>query len=138
MWQRFLEAPGAYPNLPDLLRRARPTGQLALFEQPCPYWPQDTEAAEGKLRAALLGLANEPPEQVRTMVNELEGQHRERRQWVWSKLGMSPLAEALAALARLAAATESTPGGRIWPPSVLRTRIRVGRLMLPPWMCWRQ
>ena len=49
VWQRFVEAPDAYPNLPELLRRARPAGkavQLALFEKTAEYWPQDNQSAE--------------------------------------------------------------------------------------------
>lgn len=53
-----MEAPDAYPNLAGLLRQARPAAQLALFEAPQPYWPQDNEGAETALRSALSALDN--------------------------------------------------------------------------------
>ena len=40
------EAPDAYPNLPALLRQARPQ-QLALFGETEPTWPQDNEQPGG-------------------------------------------------------------------------------------------
>src|SRR4051812_16460803 len=52
VWQRFAEAPAAYPGLPDLLRRARPQTSLPLFYH-WDVWPQENEAAETLLRAHL-------------------------------------------------------------------------------------
>ena len=36
VWQRFVEAPDAYPNLPDLLRRARPGGPVGAVRESLP------------------------------------------------------------------------------------------------------
>ena len=109
IWQRFLEAPAAYPNIPDLLRGARP-GQLALLE-PGPYWPQDNETAEANLREALLALKEEPPAGARASVYALEKKHARRRSWVWARLDLAPIADAVQHLARLAKTTETALGG---------------------------
>lgn len=111
VWQRFLEAPEAYPNLPDLLRRARPAVQLALFEKTSPYWPQDNESSETELRESLMVLQDKLPAEVRSAISALEATHGPRRGWVWAKLDAAPLATALAHLAKLALLTENFLGG---------------------------
>jgi hypothetical protein len=109
VWARYNENPEGYPNLPELLRRARP--QLSLFDSRLPYWPQDTEAAEGELRAALLALAATPPAAARQGITQLEAEHGPRRGWIWARLGRAPLAAALEHLATLAQTTEKPLGG---------------------------
>jgi hypothetical protein len=109
VWDRFNENPEGYPNLPELLRRARP--QLSLFDERLPYWPQDTEAAEGELRAALLALSDAPPAGARNGIAQLEAEHGARRGWIWARLGRAPLAAALQYLAILGQATEKPLGG---------------------------
>jgi hypothetical protein len=109
VWQRYVESPEAYPNLPERLRQARPQ-QLALLER-SPAWPQDTETAEAQLRQSLLGLGQTLPDEVRTTLKALEQEHGERRTWVWAKLGRSPLVFALQHLVTLARITKKTLSG---------------------------
>jgi hypothetical protein len=109
VWQRFLEAPAAYPNLPELLRQARPQ-QLALLE-PGPYWPQDNETAEANLRDDLLALKEQLPADARNAVYALDQKHGVRRSWVWARLDQASLAVALEHLVRLARVTETALGG---------------------------
>src|SRR5216684_2650511 len=109
VWNRFKEAPQAYPHLPELLRRARPQ-QLPLFA-PLESWPQDNEAAEQTLRERLTRLRDLPPHEVRAAIDDLEQEHSPRRTWVWAMLGRSPLAMALRYLKALAKETERPPGG---------------------------
>src|SRR5260370_28840570 len=104
VWNRFKEAPHAYPHLPELLRRARPQ-QLSLFAL-SESWPQDNEAAEQTLRESLTRLQDLPPHEVRAVINDLEQEHAPRRTWVWAMLGRSPLAMALRYLTVLAKETE--------------------------------
>ncbi len=111
VWQRYVEAPNAYPQVAELLRKARPMGQLALFERPQPYWPQDNDAAEATLRDGLLALHNRLPQEVRTALQNLESEHGQRREWVWAKQGAAPLANALAHLVHLAQQTQQPVGG---------------------------
>lgn len=110
VWNRYRENPEGYPNLPALLRKARPQ-QQTLFDERQPYWPQDTEAAEGELRAALLALATAKLADARTTIVRLEAEHGMRRSWIWTKLGLAPLAGAIGHLAALVAATQKTLGG---------------------------
>lgn len=103
LWARFADAPQNYPNLYDLLRRARPPGAVGLFEDA--VWPQDTETGESALRDALLRLANLPAPEARAEIIRLESQHGPRRSSVWAKLNKTPLAGALEHLNDLAEAT---------------------------------
>ena len=109
VWDRFAEAPTAYPNLPALLRQARPV-QASLFDR-SESWPQDNEAAETALREALLRLDGKPAAEARLAVAGLEREHAPRRSWVWATLGRAPLAGALQHLAALADATARSLGG---------------------------
>jgi len=103
IWERYKEAPGAYPALPPLLRQVRPQ-QIELFGW-SETWPQDNEAAEEELRDGLAGLSDALEDEARNRIRELENQHGERRSWVWARLGKSPLAMALEHLSDLASLT---------------------------------
>lgn len=112
VWDRFREAPTRYPNLPDLLRRARPegSGQLPL-DLHLDSWPQENEAAERQLRDALTALAPRGAIDARERIAALEREHGARRGWVWADIGQAQLASALGHLATLAEATERVPAG---------------------------
>jgi hypothetical protein len=103
VWERFAEAPDAYPNIPDLLRRARPQ-QLSMFDTQ-ETWPQDNEAAEHTLRERLNALQSMHAAEARAEIGLLEREHAPRRRWIWARLGHSPLAIALAHLHDLATYT---------------------------------
>jgi len=109
VWNRFKEAPQAYPHLPEFLRRARPQ-QLPLFTL-SESWPQDNEAAEQTLREELTRLRDLAPHEVRSAIHDLEQLHAPRRTWVWAMLGRSPLAMALSYLTVLSTETERPLGG---------------------------
>ncbi len=106
VWTRFAEAPASYPDLPDLLRRA-PKKDADMFSRP-DAWPQDNEEAETDLRTSLLEAGDMMPADARSRLAELNRTetHGRRRGWVWAKLGLSPLAVALAPLARAAELSE--------------------------------
>lgn len=107
VWERFEEAPGAYPGIPDLLRRSRPMRILIDRSR----WPDVNEEEEKAARAALAGLQGLLHDEACARVLELERQHAERRRWVWARLGLSPMAMALKPLARLARVARSALGG---------------------------
>lgn len=108
-FRRFSEAPHLYPNLPELLRRAKPTVEDLFFVKSS--WPQTNEAAEAGLRSALLALEKSAPVGAAGKILALESSHGERRGWVWARLGQSPLATALEHLAGLAHAVTASTGG---------------------------
>lgn len=108
VWQRFTESPALYPGIPDLLRRAKPKGQLIFDKDP---WPDENDAMENALRAALVEVGSMKPADARQRLQQLETEHSSRRSWVWARLGMCPLANALGHLAVLAKRTAATLGG---------------------------
>ena len=110
VWHRFEESPASYPNLPDLLRRGRPTKDLGLFMRP-ESWPQDNEAMEAELRESLISIDGKVASEVRELVRDLERAHAQRRGWVWARLGQAPLAQALKHLLTLAVETDQALGG---------------------------
>lgn len=107
VWERFAEAPRAYPGIPDLLRRSKP--QKLFLERS--RWPNFNEKDEEAVRSALAGLQGLSHAEACQKLLELEQQHAERRGWVWSRLGLSPMAAVLEPLARLAGAARSALGG---------------------------
>ncbi len=106
VWLRFSEAPQLYRNIPDLLRKTSPKDIMALADPST--WPQLNDEEENNLRRSLLELSDATPENARKKVQELEGLHAKRRQWVWAKLGQSPLAIALEYLCRVATGTSQS------------------------------
>jgi hypothetical protein len=105
-WKRFTAAPARYPGIVDLLRKAKPESSRDDLPR-SESWPQDNEAEETGLRQALRELSRLPVPAARTRLSELDLAHLSRRDWVWAKLGLAPLAEALLHLKTLADATEA-------------------------------
>jgi hypothetical protein len=108
VWRRFAESARAYPNVPELLRSARP--QLSFFDL-YETWPQDNEQGEKAIRERLTPMVNTLPDDVRAVIQELEKVQGPRRKWVWAELGQSPLAVALQHLMVLAQETKRVPDG---------------------------
>ena len=108
VWERFVEAPLLYPGLPYLLRRAKPTGELLFVKE---TWPDENTQEEKTLRMALAKLADTNAADAREQIGKLESMHSVRRNWVWSRLGQSPLAKALSHLSALAIHTRVAIGG---------------------------
>jgi len=107
VWERFAESPALYPGIPDLLRRAKPK-QLFVERD---AWPDEAESMENALRSALVGVGSMKPAEARQRLDALETEHGVRRGWVWARLGMCPLANALGHLAVMAKRTAATLGG---------------------------
>jgi hypothetical protein len=112
-WKRFIAAPSRYAGLVGLLRKAKPKdkGGDLLEKLAVESWPQDNETEEANLRQALHGLTSLSIPKARKRLLELDHGHKQRREWVWTKLGQAPLAEALCHLKTLADATEAGPTG---------------------------
>lgn len=109
IWDRFAEAPRIYRNIPTLLKQAAPV-TLDFFSDRS-TWPNLNENAEDELRANLLKLKGTTALEAIAKLRELENQHGERRQWVWTNLGKAPLAQALQHLTTLANVAERSLGG---------------------------
>ena len=108
VWQRFAESPSSYGDIASLLARSRPTDSLAFDRD---RWPDLNEEDEQTVRDALVGLPEFAHGQACDVVAELERTHGKRRQWVWARMGRSPMAQVLAPLSRLAATARSAIGG---------------------------
>ncbi|HUT94081.1 MAG TPA: BREX-1 system phosphatase PglZ type B [Thermoguttaceae bacterium] len=108
VWERFAESPALYPGVPDLLRRAKPKGRLTFEKE---SWPDENDSMENALRAALVEVGSMKPADARQRLEQLETEHGVRRGWVWARLGLCPLAEAMGHLAVLAKRTATTLGG---------------------------
>jgi hypothetical protein len=108
VWERFAESPLLYPGIPALLRRAKPKGTLIFQKEP---WPDENDAMEYALRAALVEVGSMTPAEARRRLEQLEAEHGPRRKWVWARLEMCPLANALEHLALLAKRSTTTLGG---------------------------
>ena len=108
VWERFTESPVLYPGVPELLSTAMPRDDL--FIEPS-SWPENNEKEEAALRQSLLALEKSTPAKARERILELEKSHGPRREWVWAKLGQTPLANALGHLAELAERAATKLGG---------------------------
>ncbi len=108
VWSRFAESPALYTGLPELLHKAMPND---LFVEPPSSWPQNNRKGEEELRRALLALEGKAPSAAREEILQLEKTHGPRREWVWAKLDLAPLACALLHLAEVAERTSRKLGG---------------------------
>lgn len=108
LWRRFEESPLLYPGLPELLRRSKPSGKLIFDKEP---WPDENDSEEKSLRQELLGLSAKSPAEARQEIQELEARHNKRRNWVWARIGQSPLVIALEHLAVMAKEASQSMGG---------------------------
>ncbi len=107
VWQRFSDSPRAYAGVAELLRTAQPRDLLVDESRQ----PKVNDSNEAELRYALEALLARPHEKACHRIVELDQQHGRRRAWVWADMGLSPLARALAPLARLAELAQSPLGG---------------------------
>jgi len=108
MWSRFSESPSSFPGVADLLRRSRPGGTLPFNRD---RWPDLNDEDESEVRRALATVTGVAHGQACDLVEQLESEHRRRRDWVWARLGQSPMAAALEPLGRLATGTRIAVGG---------------------------
>ena len=108
VWERFLEAPESYPHVADVLMRSRPA-EVPMFGRE--RWPHLNESDEENLRRKLAAVAALDHDAACGALLALEEEHGPRREWVWARLGRSPMAVAVGPLARLAGEARSTLGG---------------------------
>ncbi|WP_181308261.1 BREX-1 system phosphatase PglZ type B [Rufibacter sp. XAAS-G3-1] len=115
VWDYFANAPKKYPNIPTLLRSAKPAVfGLGLFDLPKESWPQINEEEEEKLRNGLKALCKDFPLEATLKLRSLESEHAQRREWLWADLGEAPLVQALEHLVYMAETSlEPIPAGSI-------------------------
>ncbi len=109
VWERFCEAPDRYPSIPGLIGKCPMPAKTDFFAEADTFegWPQCNEEQEKSLLGSLAALKSVAPSTAREKILELESDHGGRRNSVWGKLGMAPLATALEYLAVIASVTKS-------------------------------
>ncbi len=108
VWNRFTDAPQAYPGVVEALRAGKPEGMFALYPD---SWPQDNEDAESAALGAIEALGDKPVDQIRKRLTDLNKKHQDRLHTVWSTLGQTPIALLVDRLNTLADLTISLGSG---------------------------
>ena len=108
VWEFYGDAYGRFPKVYELLERVNPPATL--FEDVSGY-PKANTQKEEELRASLLKLANLSLEKARESLLAEEDHHADRRNWLWNRMGFTPLANALQHLAIIAHLAERIPNG---------------------------
>ena len=108
VWRRFSDAPEHYKDVVDVLARSRPAGVLPFNRE---RWPDLNDQDEEAARQALKKAAKLALREACDTVAKLEKTHAPRRDWLWARLGRSPIATVLEHLAKLAKIAESPVGG---------------------------
>lgn len=102
----------SFPKVFALLAKVQPP-QLGLFPDlnDLRGYPQANEEREAALRYALSACLSMDAPQARSAILAAEKEHAARRDWLWSRMCLSPLATALEHLARLAELSAVLPSG---------------------------
>ena len=108
VWRRFEESPTSFDGIVDLLRRSRPGGSFSFNRDP---WPDLNDEDEAKVRQALSDLDQLGHGEACNAAAQLEAAHGRRRDLVWARLDLSPMARVLEPISRLAKASRSPVGG---------------------------
>jgi hypothetical protein len=111
--QLYRDSFSNFPNVFGLLAKVQPP-QLGLFpdQSQLAGYPQVNEQSEAALRYALSACAGMDAPQARAAVLAAEKEHGMRREWLWARMGRSPLVSALAHLARVAERSAFAPTGQ--------------------------
>ena len=107
VWDRFAASTG-FETVVTYLCLEEPRTLFEHSENRDSY-PRLNAQDEKKLREALLLLVDLSPEASKKRIAELDDEHAWRRETVWARRGEAPLAQALAFIAKVAAA-EPLPG----------------------------
>jgi hypothetical protein len=99
VWENYVDSFSSFPNVLELLERVAPPSDM--FADRSGY-PQVNTTEEQILRQRFVEVGKLPTNQAREALLECEKQHAERRNWLWAKMGKSPLVNALEHLAKLA------------------------------------
>lgn len=112
VWEAYQDAYVSFAKVGEVLLKVQPP-QLGLFDDVglLQHYPQANESAEASLRYKLSACVGMPPAQSRATILDLENEHGARRSWLWTRMGMAPLAKALAHLADIAKLSHQLPVG---------------------------
>ena len=108
VWDRFAEAPSSFGGIAELLHRSAPSGAFRFNRE---RWPDLNDEDEKKVREVLAEVATLSHTAACDAVAKLEDEHGPRRDWIWARMGLAPMAAVLAPLFRLASAARTAIGG---------------------------
>ncbi|WP_295426674.1 BREX-1 system phosphatase PglZ type B [uncultured Thiodictyon sp.] len=105
----------SFPKVYGLLLKVTPPKQQDLFDAPGALagYPQVNEQREAALRYALAACGAMTGPHARAAILAAEQGHAVRRDWLWTRMGQSPLGVALAHLAEVAARSAQLPTGSV-------------------------
>jgi hypothetical protein len=105
----------SFPQVYGLLLKVAPPKQQDLFDAPGALagYPQVNEQKEAVLRYALAACGAMTGPQARAAILAAEQIHGVRRDWLWTRMGLSPLGVALAHLAEVASRSAQLPTGSV-------------------------
>jgi len=108
----YRDSYASFPKVYELLLKVQPP-QLGLFDDldQLAGYPQANEEREAALRYALAACGAMDATQARAAINKAEQEHEGRRDWLWRRMGQSPLAVALGHLSRLVELSATLPSG---------------------------
>lgn len=120
VWEVYQDSYTSFPKVLDVLAKVAPP-QLGLFPDPVQLagYPQANAEREAALRNSLSECAAMDAPEARSTILAAEIEHAVRRGWLWTRMGLSPMATALAHLARVAELSSVLPSGSI--PAELAT-----------------
>lgn len=112
VWELYRDSFASYPNIYALLAKVQPP-HLGLFpdQKQLAGYPQANEQSEAALRYALSACAAMDAAQARAAILAAEKEHANRREWLWARMGRSPLATSLSHLAEVAERSSLAPVG---------------------------
>lgn len=110
VWELYDDSWGSFPKVVDLLSKVAKPHPTGLFDDFSAY-PVANQESEAALRIGFDVVGTRNPELARKELLDLENLHAERRGWLWSRMGLTPLANALEHLAVLAELTKQLPMG---------------------------
>jgi len=105
----------SFPRVYGLLLKVAPPKQQDLFDAPeaLAGYPQVNEQKEAALRYALAACGAMTGPQARAAILAAEQGHGLRRDWLWTRMGLSPLGVALGHLAEVASRSAQLPTGSV-------------------------
>ena len=105
----------SFPKVYVLLLKVAPPPQQDLFDAPSSLagYPQVNEQREAALRYALAACGAMTADQARAAIQAAEQTHAVRRDWLWTRMGLSPLGVALGHLAEVASRSAQLPAGSV-------------------------
>lgn len=113
VWELYRDSFAGFPHVEEQLGNVQPPAPKGLFDDinDRAGYPRANADAERELRDQLIAIGSMAPAQARAAIVDAEKTHGERRQWLWSRMGRAPLAQALEHLADLSSLSVQVPGG---------------------------